>query len=81
MFIDLNKIRELENLLRERKKDNELPAVTTTDNPLKTDYCMHLSCSKCQGTGRLENGTLCVHMLVCSCRKCSVFIHYNNDGR
>lgn len=37
--------------------------------------CLHLSCPKCHGTGRIQHGhnkgVMCVHMISCKCRRCS----------
>lgn len=33
--------------------------------------CAHDNCSQCVGTGVKQDGSPCVHMLCCSCPKCS----------
>lgn len=33
--------------------------------------CLHKGCPDCRGTGRKHNGEMCVHMLSCSCVRCS----------
>jgi hypothetical protein len=33
--------------------------------------CMHDNCSQCHGTGKKDNGEICVHMISCPCPKCS----------
>lgn len=33
--------------------------------------CSHELCSECQGTGRKRNGTQCIHMISCKCRRCN----------
>lgn len=33
--------------------------------------CAHMSCSECHGTGIKANGSMCVHMISCPCRRCS----------
>lgn len=33
--------------------------------------CMHDGCSSCVGTGIKIDGGSCIHMLACSCPKCS----------
>lgn len=38
---------------------------------LNTQPCAHDGCSSCHGTGKKEDGSFCVHMLYCSCPKCS----------
>lgn len=43
--------------------------------PSPTDQrCAHMSCSQCGGSGVRRDGLgACVHMLVCSCPRCSVY--------
>ena len=36
--------------------------------------CAHDQCSLCGGTGVKTDGTTCVHMISCTCPKCSVRI-------
>lgn len=33
--------------------------------------CMHDGCPECIGTGVKRDGSICIHMLYCSCPKCS----------
>lgn len=33
--------------------------------------CAHDGCGECHGTGIKSDGTGCIHMLYCSCPKCS----------
>lgn len=33
--------------------------------------CLHDGCTECLGTGVKHDGTPCVHMISCSCPKCS----------
>lgn len=33
--------------------------------------CLHEACPRCKGTGIEKDGTRCVHMISCSCPKCS----------
>lgn len=33
--------------------------------------CAHNQCSQCIGTGIKRDGSLCVHMISCSCRRCA----------
>lgn len=34
--------------------------------------CRHKSCPSCQGTGIKTCGAPCIHMLYCSCKRCSI---------
>lgn len=43
-------------------------------NIIDRDYsCLHLSCINCKGTGLKKDGSICIHHLACSCRKCSPY--------
>ena len=33
--------------------------------------CLHKNCAQCGGTGKRKDGTVCVHMISCSCDRCS----------
>ena len=33
--------------------------------------CAHDSCPECRGSGRKQDGTVCVHMISCPCPKCN----------
>lgn len=33
--------------------------------------CFHDACPSCKGTGRKEDGEICVHHISCPCPKCS----------
>ena len=35
--------------------------------------CVHDACTSCHGTGVKTDGTRCVHMISCSCPKCSPY--------
>jgi hypothetical protein len=35
--------------------------------------CLHDGCSECHGTGIRSDGTGCIHMISCSCPKCSPY--------
>ena len=37
----------------------------------QNDSCLHNGCSECHGTGRKENGQMCVHMISCPCPRCT----------
>ena len=34
--------------------------------------CIHEQCTLCNGTGRKDDGTICVHHISCNCKKCSI---------
>jgi hypothetical protein len=33
--------------------------------------CLHDACPQCHGTGKKEDGTICVHHISCPCPKCT----------
>jgi len=33
--------------------------------------CLHLNCPNCRGTGMSSMGGACIHMVSCSCGRCS----------
>jgi hypothetical protein len=33
--------------------------------------CLHRSCPECHGTGKRQNGVICVHYISCPCKRCS----------
>lgn len=33
--------------------------------------CLHLLCPECRGTGKKKDGTICIHMISCSCLRCN----------
>lgn len=35
--------------------------------------CLHDGCDKCHGTGIKLDGSRCVHMISCPCRKCNPY--------
>jgi hypothetical protein len=35
------------------------------------EICAHDQCQSCHGTGRKRDGSACVHMLSCRCRRCN----------
>lgn len=39
--------------------------------PLTLSECLHDGCPDCGGTGRKEDGTMCIHYLSCPCPKCT----------
>lgn len=34
------------------------------------EHCRHNDCPKCHGTGKKDDGTQCIHMISCPCKKC-----------
>lgn len=46
----------------------DLPWIPST--PRATD-CLHLTCTRCGGTGRDSLGRMCVHAMSCPCPKCT----------
>lgn len=46
-----------------------LPKITFDKHP-----CQHDSCPECHGSGIKENGQPCIHMISCSCPKCSPYM-------
>ena len=41
------------------------------NNLTQQNRCLHDSCTMCNGTGIKKDGSACVHMLSCPCKKCS----------
>lgn len=37
----------------------------------RKQVCRHTNCPQCHGTGRKRDGTECVHLISCTCSKCS----------
>lgn len=37
----------------------------------ETNRCLHDNCETCKGTGRKKDGSHCIHMISCSCSRCS----------
>lgn len=35
--------------------------------------CVHMSCPSCLGTGIKKDGTMCVHMISCKCKRCTPY--------
>lgn len=33
--------------------------------------CLHDQCSECHGSGKKENGQICVHWISCPCPRCT----------
>jgi hypothetical protein len=52
---------------RENKVDNII------DLDKKENHCLHDGCPQCHGSGKKENGEMCIHMLSCPCPKCSPY--------
>lgn len=36
-----------------------------------SDECLHRKCSECHGTSIKKDGSRCIHMISCRCKKCS----------
>ena len=34
--------------------------------------CLHDGCSQCHGTGKKQDGTICIHHISCPCPKCTL---------
>ena len=34
--------------------------------------CLNEQCTLCNGTGRKDDGSICVHYINCNCKKCSI---------
>ena len=51
-----------------KKRFMDMQKLATDAQPQK---CRHDSCPQCHGTGKKENGDVCVHMISCRCPKCS----------
>jgi hypothetical protein len=41
------------------------------NRPQNWQPCAHDSCNECHGTGVKKDGSGCIHMISCSCPKCS----------
>lgn len=37
------------------------------------EKCRHNSCKECHGTGTKKDGTTCLHIISCKCKKCNVY--------
>lgn len=55
--------------LKERQKIHLQNVSTYTNRNWKP--CVHDSCPSCIGTGIKADGSVCVHMIYCTCPKCS----------
>ena len=53
--------------LRRRQQEH----LASIGNMQTYEPCMHDSCPECIGTGIKKDGSLCVHMMSCTCPKCS----------
>lgn len=52
-------------------KNDKLKEWLKLNEPKPKEICLHDICTECHGTGRKSNGTPCVHMISCTCSKCS----------
>ena len=59
---------QYEEDLRRRQREH-LDNVHRRGRPFQP--CMHDECSQCCGTGIKHDGSACVHMISCSCPKCT----------
>lgn len=41
------------------------------NNNINWQPCAHDNCQECVGTGRKQDGSMCIHHLVCHCPKCT----------
>lgn len=57
--------------VNDTKYNHENSRTWTNRTVSKQRKCLHTGCSECHGSGRKKNGEACVHMLSCSCERCS----------
>jgi excinuclease UvrABC ATPase subunit len=36
-------------------------------------HCLHDDCSECNGTGRKQDGSMCIHHISCPCPRCTSY--------
>lgn len=60
---------EYEDKLREKQRQH-LDNITIRKNQ-QWKPCLHDGCTECIGTGIKKDGSPCVHMISCTCPKCS----------
>ncbi len=67
--------RLLESIIPNKADDSWITEPVTPNERRETGKCLHLSCPKCHGTGRIRKGhnagQACVHMISCRCQRCS----------
>lgn len=61
--------KQLQDDLKRRQEDH-LRNIRKNKEPFYIP-CLHDSCPNCIGTGLKSDGSICVHMIYCSCPKCS----------
>ncbi|RJQ26703.1 hypothetical protein C4577_02845 [Candidatus Parcubacteria bacterium] len=71
MFDEWNEIPNWEESQKELRKRQEEHLKSV--RKIKRQSCLHDSCLECVGTGIKKDGTRCIHMLSCSCPKCSPY--------
>lgn len=37
------------------------------------DTCLHKQCSRCKGSGKTEDGGICIHGISCPCKNCRAY--------
>jgi len=57
--INEEQLRTWPNWMQKEEKDTDTP-------------CLHDSCSQCHGTGKKQDGTICIHHISCPCPKCTI---------
>ena len=68
------KVDELSKKQSKPSKSPILDEIHAVLNSVKCEQeCRHLSCSSCSGTGIKKDGTSCVHMISCQCKRCTPF--------
>ena len=56
---------------KKKEQDEKFPWITIPGKQEKP--CLHKQCAQCHGTGRKENGQLCIHMISCPCKSCNPY--------
>lgn len=59
--------------LTENRNENQRLEDIWETSKAEGQKCAHDSCSNCKGTGRKQNGEICIHFISCRCRKCNPF--------
>lgn len=67
MFIKIKK----KDWLNDLEKLNQRQIEPTEIEPTEIEYCLHKTCNQCHGTGKKQDGKMCMHMLVCTCKRCN----------
>lgn len=61
-------LKEYEEYLEKYEKDLDNASKTFQ---VKRNFCLHDLYEECHGSGKKENGELCIHFISCNCSKCS----------